>query len=60
MQFQPWETNNDPESRILLQVKIQDAIEADEIFDNAYGVTMLSRVKEFIELHAKYVKNLDI
>lgn len=54
-----WETTMSPENRILLQVKIEDAKEADKIFDVLMGDEVLPR-KKFIESHAKKVKNLDI
>ncbi|MCD6177766.1 DNA topoisomerase (ATP-hydrolyzing) subunit B [bacterium] len=56
---QLWETTMDPKNRILLRVTIEDAKEADRIFDTLMGKEVLPR-KRFIQTHAKMVKNLDI
>ncbi|MCX6790888.1 MAG: ATP-binding protein [Candidatus Gribaldobacteria bacterium] len=56
---QLWETTMNPENRILLQVSIDDAKEADHIFDVLMGSEVAPR-KKFIQVHAKQVKNLDI
>ena len=56
---QLWETTMDPKKRILLKVKIEDAKEADRIFDILMGDEVLPR-KKFILTHAQKVKNLDI
>ena len=56
---QLWETTMNPENRILLRVDIEDAREADKIFDILMGSEVMPR-KKFIQTHAKTVKNLDI
>lgn len=54
-----WETTMDPKNRVLLQVNIEDAKEADKIFDVLMGNEVMPR-KKFIQTHAKKVRNLDI
>ncbi len=56
---QLWETTMNPEQRILLRVKIDDAIEADRTFDILMGKEVTPR-KKFIQTAAKSVKNLDV
>lgn len=56
---QLWDTTMNPETRTLLQVSIEDASMADEIFSMLMGDKVAPR-KEFIEENARYVKNLDI
>ena len=47
-----WETTMDPEKRILRQVNIEDAQEADKVFDMLMGTDVPSR-KMFIQSNAK-------
>jgi len=54
-----WETTMNPENRVFKKVNIEDAKEADKIFDILMGEEVLPR-KKFIQTHAKKVKNLDI
>lgn len=56
---QLWETTMNPETRILVKVKLEDAIKADEIFTILMGDDISPR-RQFIESNAKFVKNLDI
>ena len=56
---QLWETTMDPEHRILNQIDLDEAMEADLIFDMLMGEKVEPR-REFIQENAKYVKNLDI
>ena len=56
---QLWETTMDPETRTLLQVTIEDAADADKVFDMLMGASVPPR-RRFIQTHAKQVRNLDI
>ena len=56
---QLWETTMDPKQRTLLQVRVEDGVEADNIFTLLMGEEVAER-REFIETNALRVRNLDI
>jgi DNA gyrase subunit B len=56
---QLWATTMNPETRTLLQVSIENAAEATQIFETLMGEAVEPR-RQFIERNAQYVKNLDI
>jgi DNA gyrase subunit B len=56
---QLWQTTMDPENRVLVQVKVDDAEKADSIFSKLMGTEVEMR-KNFIQSRAKFVKDLDI
>jgi DNA gyrase subunit B len=56
---QLWETTMNPENRVLVQVKLEDAEKADAIFNKLMGTEVELR-KNFIQTHAKFVKDLDV
>jgi DNA gyrase subunit B len=56
---QLWDTTMDPATRTLLQVTIDDSVEADETFDMLMGSAVPPR-KKFIQTHAREVQNLDV
>jgi DNA gyrase subunit B len=56
---QLWETTMDPETRTLIQVDIDNALEADQVFEMLMGDDVEPR-RDFIIDNAKFVKNLDV
>ncbi len=56
---QLWETTMDPGTRTVMQVNIEDAVMADELFDMLMGTNVPPR-RKFIQTHAKTVQNLDV
>ena len=56
---QLWETTMNPETRTIVQIGLEDAVKADEIFTILMGDKVAPR-REFIEKNAKYVQNLDV
>ena len=56
---QLWETTMNPENRTIMQVALEDAVEADKIFTLLMGDEVEPR-REFIQNHAKEVVNLDV
>ncbi len=56
---QLWETTMDPETRTLIRVHLEDAMEADQVFSMLMGEDVSTR-KDFIQENAVYVRNLDV
>jgi DNA gyrase subunit B len=56
---QLWKTTMDPDTRTLLKVEMEDAVEADAIFTKLMGEEVEPR-RLFIEQNARYVRNLDV
>jgi DNA gyrase subunit B len=54
-----WETTMDPDARVLLQVRIDDAVETEQLFSVLMGDEVEPR-REFIEANALSVRNLDV
>jgi DNA gyrase subunit B len=56
---QLWETTMNAETRTILKVNIEDAVQAEKIFSDLMGDNVEPR-REFINANARYVTNLDI
>jgi DNA gyrase subunit B len=56
---QLFETTMNPEQRVLVQVRVNDAEKSDAIFNKLMGTEVELR-KNFIQTHAKFVKDLDV
>ena len=54
-----WDTTMNPQTRILLQVRVDDAAAVNDTFEKLMGPDVEPR-KKFIQAHAKSVRNLDI
>ncbi|MBE4704190.1 DNA topoisomerase (ATP-hydrolyzing) subunit B [Spiroplasma platyhelix] len=57
--LQLWETTMDPEHRVVARISVDDAAEADEVFETFMGKSVNSR-REFIQENAKYVRDIDV
>ena len=56
---QLWETTMNPETRHMLEVRIESEVEADDVFTTFMGEVVAPR-KSYIQAHARSVKNLDV